>query len=215
MKDKPGTDSRREGLILILSAPSGTGKTTLISRLLALFPDITLSVSYTTRAPRADEVPGRDYHFVSRAKFARMRAAGEFAEWAKVHDFFYGTPRRLLDRAVRSGRDVLLDIDVQGAKQIKKRYPGAAVSVFLAPPSWPELRRRLAARGTDDRQVIARRMANAKREIEAIVGYDYCVVNREVKTALAQLAAIIRAERLKVGRVLRWRIGPLRGALKR
>ena len=210
MKGKPAADSQREGLVLILSAPSGTGKTTLTSRLLALFPEISLSVSYTTRRRRRDEIPGRDYHFVSLQKFAAMRAAGKFAEWAKVHDFLYGTPRRPLDRAIRGGRDILLDIDVQGAKQIKKSYPGA-VSIFLVPPSWQELRRRLAARGTDGPKIIARRMANAKREIHAIVGYDYYVVNRDVKNALAQLAAIIRAERVKVARVIRWRITPLRG----
>ncbi|MGH7826975.1 MAG: guanylate kinase [Candidatus Binatia bacterium] len=208
MKGKVEDDSKREGIILILSAPSGTGKTTLINRLLALFPELSLSVSYTTRRRRGDEVAGKDYHFVPVQRFAAMQARGDFAEWAKVHDFLYGTPRKALDRCVKQGRDILLDIDVQGAEQIKKSYPGA-MSIFLIPPSWQELRRRLASRGTDGPKIIARRMANAKREIRAIVGYDYYIVNRDVKHALAQLAVIIRAERLKVSRVTKWRIKPL------
>jgi guanylate kinase len=213
MKGKVAADSKREGIVLILSAPSGTGKTTVINRLLALFPELSLSVSYTTRRRRGDETAGKDYHFVTAQRFAAMQARGEFAEWAKVHDFLYGTPRKPLEQSIKKGRDILLDIDVQGARQIKKSYPGA-VSVFLVPPSWQELRRRLASRGTDDPHIIARRLANAKREIEGIVGYDYYIVNRDVRNALAQLAAIIRAERLKVSRVLEWRLKPLReGAL--
>jgi guanylate kinase len=211
MKATGPADARREGIIWILSAPSGTGKTTLINRLLALFPELHVSVSYTTRPRRGDEIAGRDYHFVSARRFAAMQARGEFAEWDKVHDFLYGTPRKALDRCLKNGRDVLLDIDVQGAQAIKKSYPWA-VAIFLIPPSWQELRRRLAARGTDRPKTIARRMANAKREIRAILGYDYYVVNRDVKNALLQLTSIVRAERLKVCRVLEWRIPPLRDA---
>jgi guanylate kinase len=209
MKGNVAADSKREGVILILSAPSGTGKTTLINRLLALFPELSLSVSYTTRPRRGDETSGKDYHFVTPQRFAAMQAQGEFAEWAKVHGFLYGTPRKALDQALKKGRDILLDIDVQGAEQIKKSY-AAAVSIFLLPPSWQELRRRLASRGTDDPEIIARRMANARREIQAIARYDYYIVNRDVKTALAQLSSIIRAERLKVSRVLEWRIKAIR-----
>jgi guanylate kinase len=204
-----GGDSKREGIILILSAPSGTGKTTLINGLLGVFPELRLSVSYTTRKRRGDEVAGKDYHFVTARRFAAMQAGGDFAEWAKVHDFLYGTPRRTLDQCVKSGRDVLLDIDVQGAQKIKKSYP-QAVAIFLLPPSRQELKRRLASRGTEGPKIIKRRLANAEREFEAILGYDYYVVNRAVKKALAQLTAIVEAERLKVARVTEWRIGPLR-----
>lgn len=209
MKGTLAGDSKREGIILILSAPSGTGKTTLINGLLAIFPELRLAISYTTRERRGDEVDGKDYHFVSARRFAAMQARGDFAEWAKVHDFLYGTPRRTLDQGVRSGQDILLDIDVQGARKIKKSYP-QAIAVFLVPPSWQELKRRLASRGTDGPKIIKRRLANAKREFEAILGYDYYVVNRAVKKALAQLTAIVEAERLKVARVREWRIGPLR-----
>jgi guanylate kinase len=202
-------DTRREGIILILSAPSGTGKTTLINRLLRVFPELRVSVSYTTRPRRGDEISGKDYYFVTPRRFAAMQRGSQFAEWAKVHDFLYATPRKALERCIKEGRDILLDIDVQGARKIKKAYP-QAVAIFLVPPSWQELRRRLASRGTDRPKIIARRLANAKREMRAIVGYDYYVVNRDVKNALGQLTAIVRAERLKVGRVVEWRIQPLR-----
>jgi guanylate kinase len=209
MNGKRTGDTRREGIILILSAPSGTGKTTLINRLLAVSPELRVLVSYTTRPRRGDEIAGKDYHFVTARRFAAMQAQGEFAEFAQVHDFFYGTPRKALERCVSQGRDILLDIDVQGAQTIKKLYP-RAVAIFLVPPSWQELRRRLASRGTDGPKTISRRLANAKREIQAIVGYDYYVVNRDVKNALVQLTSIVRAERLKVSRVVEWRIQPLR-----
>jgi guanylate kinase len=207
---EPANDNRREGIILILSAPSGTGKTTLINGLLEIFPELQLSVSFTTRQKRGEEIDGREYHFVDAKQFAAMKARGEFAEWAKVHDFFYGTPRRPLERSIKKGKDILLDIDVQGARKVKNVYPDS-VSVFLVPPSWQELQRRLASRATDGPEIIRRRLANAKREIEAIIGYDYYVVNRDVNEALAELSAIVRAERLKVSRVIQWRIEPLRG----
>jgi guanylate kinase len=154
-------------------------------------------------------VNGRDYHFVKAREFAAMRAHGKFAEWAKVHDFFYGTLREPLEQSLRTGRDILLDIDVQGARKIKRRYP-QAVSVFLLPPSWRELKRRLALRGTDGRDIIRRRLANAGGEIHQIIKYDYYVINREVKEALETLKAIVLAERAKVSRVSEWRIEPLR-----
>ena len=158
------TLTQREGIIFILSAPSGTGKTTLIKGLRAIYPEIRLSVSFTTRARRAGEIHGRDYYFVRSTKFAAMKAHGDFAEWAKVHDFFYATPRRPLDQCVRGGQDILLDIDVQGARKIKRKYP-QAVSIFLLPPSWRELQRRLALRGTDGKETIRRRLVNARGEI--------------------------------------------------
>jgi guanylate kinase len=200
--------AQREGIIFILSAPSGTGKTTLIKGLRAVYPDIKLSVSFTTRARRAGEIHGGDYYFVRSTKFAAMKAKGDFAEWAKVHDFFYATPRRPLDQCVRDGQDILLDIDVQGARKIKRKYP-RAVSIFLLPPSWRELQRRLALRGTDRKETIRRRLVNARGEIRKIIKYDYYVVNCEVKTSVELLKSIVEAERAKTFRVKQWRIEPL------
>ncbi len=202
----------REGTIFILSAPSGAGKTTLISRLLKIFPEMRLSVSYTTRSRRPGEVHGRDYFFVGQKKFAAMRAGGRFAEWARVHGALYGTPRSPLDRGVQGGRDILLDIDVQGARKIRKQYP-RAVSIFLLPPSWQELEKRLARRGTDRRENIRRRLENARREIRAIMRYDYFLVNREIGEALASLRSIVVAERQRISRVRKWGIPALRRTL--
>lgn len=201
--------ARRQGIIFILSAPSGAGKTTLYNGLRKSYPDIQLSVSCTTRARRRDEVAGRDYRFLSDAQFDALKQRGEFAEWARVHDYYYGTPRKPLERAVASGCDILLDIDVQGAQKIKSAYP-AAVAVFVLPPSMAELKRRLSSRGTDDRQVILRRLANARGEMRQIIHYDYYVVNRDVEQAVRELGGIVDAERLRVSRVTEWRIEPLR-----
>ncbi len=203
-----GILAQREGVIFILSAPSGAGKTTLINGLMKIFPGITLSVSYTTRSPRPGEVPGRDYHFVAKKKFAEMQARGNFAEWANVHGSLYGTPRGPLERNIRRGRDVLLDIDVQGASKIKRQYH-RAVSIFLLPPSWQELERRLALRGTDQRESIRQRLENARREIRAIMRYDYFVVNREIGEALESLKSIVIAEKLRISRVKKWRLPSL------
>ncbi len=205
--------SKRQGILFILSAPSGAGKTTLINGLRSVYPDIKLSVSCTTRARRSGEVNGRDYRFITARQFAAMKGRGEFAEWAKVHDFLYGTPRRPLDRSVGSGKDMVLDIDVQGARKIKRIYP-QAVSVFLLPPSWRELQRRLFLRGTDGQRIIRRRLANARREIREIIKYDYYVVNWDVKGAVQALRAIVEAERAKTWRVTKWRIQPLRSGTK-
>jgi guanylate kinase len=154
-------------------------------------------------------VNGRDYRFLTDRQFETLRSRGQFAEWAKVHDYFYGTPRKPLDRNIRAGRDVLLDIDVQGARQIKKTYP-QAVSIFLLPPSLSELQRRLAARGTDGKEMIRRRLANARGEIREIMLYDYYVVNRDVKEAVRLLSSIVEAERARTSRVSEWRLGRLR-----
>jgi guanylate kinase len=191
---------RREGIIFILSAPSGTGKTTLIKALRELCPNLRLSISYTTRRRRQGEVHGRDYYFVEPEIFAGMKSKGEFAEWAKVHDFFYATPRAPLERCVRRGEDMLLDIDVQGATKIKRKYPAAA-SIFVMPPSWRELQRRLARRGTDGRETIRRRLANARDEMRAIIKYDYLVVNRDVKASVELLKSIFEAEQAKTSRL--------------
>jgi guanylate kinase len=200
--------AERRGIIFILSAPSGAGKTTLTKGLRARCPDIKLSVSCTTRARRRGEVNGRHYRFVSNDRFVAMRARGEFAEWAEVHGFLYGTPRKPLDRCLSAGKDILLDVDVQGASKIKRAYPDA-VSVFLLPPSRGELERRLKRRGTDHAAVIRRRLANAQDEIQRVIRYDYYIVNREVAEALEVLQSIVRAERAKTARVDRWRLEPL------
>jgi guanylate kinase len=166
-------------------------------------------VSYTTRGLRDGEIDGRDYRFVTARQFDAMRAKGRFAEWAKVHNSLYGTPRGPLDRCVKDGRDILLDIDVQGARKIKRLYPGA-VAIFLLPPSLRELARRLARRGTEGRETMRRRLANARGEIRRIFEYDYYVVNREVKDAVSTLRSIVEAERARTLRVREWHIEPLR-----
>jgi guanylate kinase len=206
--------AKRQGIIFILSAPSGAGKTTLYNGLKEKYPEIKLSVSCTTRARRPGELNGRDYRFLTEREFKTLRSRGQFAEWAKVHDYFYGTPRKPLDRNIRAGRDVLLDIDVQGARKIKKTYP-QAVSIFLLPPSLKELKRRLAARGTDGSETIRRRLVNARGEIGEIMHYDYFVVNREVTEAIRALSSIVEAERAKISRVSQWRLDPLRGRRKK
>ena len=205
MSPMPNHFAKRKGIIFILSAPSGTGKTTLINRLMALFPEMLLSISCTTRERRTGEVDGRHYRFIGPKKFAAMKANGEFAEWAEVHGYLYGTPRSPLERNIGRGRDVLLDIDVQGARKIKAAYP-EAVSIFLLPPSWRELEKRLALRGTDAKETIRRRLANAHREIREIMNYDYYVINREIREAVQHLKSIVLAERLKVARVSDWLI---------
>jgi guanylate kinase len=201
--------AKRLGIIFILSAPSGAGKTTLYNGLRKIHPEIELSVSYTTRGQRPSEMDGRDYRFISDHKFDQLKREAAFAEWAKVHDYYYGTPKKPLERCLSTGRDILLDIDVQGARQIKKAFP-KAVSIFLLPPSLSELERRLAARGTDGKEIIRRRLANARGEICEIIHYDYYVVNREVKAAVSALSAIVEAERAKIARVNEWLIEPLR-----
>ncbi len=199
---------KRKGVIFIVSAPSGAGKTTLVKRLMKLIPDIRLSVSCTTRGARPGEIPGQDYHFVGERKFELMRDRGDFAEWANVHGSFYGTPWRPLERHLRNGDDVLLDIDVVGCRKIKSRYSNA-VSVFLLPPSWRELERRLALRKTDGREMIRQRLKNAERELHEITRYDYLIVNCKIGEAVDSLESIVLAERLRVSRVQRWKVPSL------
>jgi len=202
MSDDPDTDFTfaRQGILFIISAPSGAGKTTLASRLFQEVPDLRPSISYTTRAPREGEVNGRDYHFVSEGHFVQMRDAEAFAEWANVHDFFYGTPRAPVDEALAQGRDLLLDIDVQGAKQLKAIYP-EAVSLFVLPPSWHELEQRLRGRGTDSEAVITRRLRRAREEAHAFPMYDYWIINDDIHRAVSLLHTILTAERARVARL--------------
>lgn len=191
----------RSGILFIVSAPSGAGKTTLSTGALQRLTDIDVSVSCTTRSPRAGEIPGQHYAFLSRDEFERRRSGGAFAEWAEVHGFLYGTPKDPIDRALGEGRDMLLDIDVQGSRQMKERYP-QAVGVFVLPPSEAELERRLRGRGTDAPEVIARRLERAKAEMAEYVHYDYWIVNQEVAASIDQLVSIVAAERSRVARLL-------------
>lgn len=186
----------RLGTALVLSAPSGAGKTTLVHRLLKDFPDFAFSISCTTRAPRAGEVDGRDYHFLSRERFDVMRREGAFAEWAQVHGNYYGTPLGPLREILASGRDVLLDVDVQGAAQLSLSLHNAT-TVFILPPSMKELERRLRSRGTDSGDVIATRLANARREIAEARWFDSIIVNDDLDRACGELHALYLAATLR------------------
>ncbi len=190
----------RDGILFIVSAPSGAGKTTISNRALREISGLEMSISCTTRVPRSGEVAGRDYHFLSPSEFNRMREQEEFAEWAQVHDFLYGTPRKAIENALAEGRDMLLDIDVQGARQLKQRYV-EAVAVFVLPPSEEELERRLRGRGTDSEAVIRRRLTRARTEMDEYRAYDYYVINRDVDESVRLLAAIVAAERVRVKRL--------------
>ncbi len=188
------------GLLLVLSAPSGAGKTTLAHRFRAAHPDAAFSVSVTTRPPRGSERDGVDYHFVSPARFAELIAEGAFAEWAEVHGQRYGTLRDTVDAALRAGRIALFDIDVQGGAQLRHAFPRDAATVFIVPPSAAELERRLRGRSTDSEQVIARRLSAARAEAaEGIATYDYVIVNDALEAALARLEAIAAHERARRG----------------
>jgi len=185
----------RRGSVIVISAPSGAGKTTLVKRLLASFPDLAFSVSYTTRGQRPEEVEGRDYFFVSRPRFEGMVERGEFVEWAEVVGQLYGTARPVIEGAQAAGRDILLDIDVQGHAQVKQRLPGS-VSVFVLPPSFEELERRLRCRGLDSEPDIQRRLQAARREVPRWPEYDYLIVNDLLAVATQELAAVVTAARL-------------------
>ena len=182
--------------MIVISAPSGTGKTTLVTRLLRSARSLRFSVSHTTRPPRPGERNGREYHFVARPVFARMIGRGEFVEWAEVHGELYGTSRAALRRAQGANHDALLDIDVQGHRQVRRRVP-EAVSVFLLPPSFSELERRLRRRHSDAPETIERRLADARREIRRWREYDYLIVNDTVAEAGRALQAVVRAARLR------------------
>jgi guanylate kinase len=186
--------SERRSKLFIVSGPSGSGKTSVVEHLLTAVPDLLFSVSCTTRAPRAGEQEGREYHFVSREDFQSMAVADEFLEHANVFGQPYGTPRRNLDQAEREGKDLVLDIDVQGARQVKARLP-EAVAIFLLPPSSRELERRLRERAQDTPETIGRRLENARAEIENYHNYDYLVINRDLRQAAFQTEAILIAER--------------------
>ncbi|MDD2736443.1 MAG: guanylate kinase [Desulfuromonadaceae bacterium] len=192
---------KREGLILILSAPSGAGKTSLCRELFKTFPDMKESVSYTTRTPRTGEVEGEAYHFVSHAEFERMIEEDAFAEWALVHGNMYGTALHTLEEARKNGIDLVLDIDCQGALRLKEQLDGG-VYVFIMPPSMDELRRRLEHRSTDVQEVIERRIVRAAEEIRESRWYDYIIINDDFDVACRELAAIVIAHRRKTFRMM-------------
>ncbi len=187
----------RRGLMLVISSPSGAGKTSLSRRLVADHAELALSVSCTTRAPRSGEVEGREYHFLDRAQFDALVAEDAFLEWAEVHEHRYGTPRAPALTALADGRDVLFDIDWQGAMSVAAQAPGDVVRVFILPPSMADLRRRLYARAQDEAEIIERRLARAYGEIRMWAEYDYVIVNDDFDTALSNLLHIYHAERLK------------------
>ena len=191
---------KRRGLMLVLSSPSGAGKTTLSRKLLDSDSGIFMSVSATTRAKRPNEVDGRDYHFVSPEKFQQMVKADEFLEHATVFEHRYGTPKKPVMDALARGGDVLFDIDWQGTQQLKERAREDLVSVFILPPGHDELERRLKTRAQDSKEVVAKRMAEAASEISHWPEYDYVVVNRELDRALAQIKSILDAERSRRSR---------------
>ena len=181
--------------LFVVVAPSGAGKTSLIDALLKRDPGIRLSMSYTTRAPRPGEVDGVDYHFVARAKFEQMIAAGEFLEHASVHGNLYGTSRRWIEAELAGDHDVLLEIDWQGAAQVRRLFP-RMTGIFILPPSLAELGRRLQARGKDSPDTIATRLANASEEISHVLEFEYIIVNESFESALADLLAVVRATRV-------------------
>jgi len=192
---------KREGIILIISAPSGAGKTTLCRSLMERFPSMKESVSYTTRAPRAGEVHGVDYFFVSREEFQRMIDFDAFAEWAEVHGNLYGTALATIDEARKNGVDLVLDIDCQGARRLKEQIE-RCIYVFILPPSMEELRRRLENRSSDLQQVIDLRIERAAGEIREARWYDYIIINDNFETAFAELSAIVVAQSRRTFRML-------------
>jgi guanylate kinase len=192
----------RRGLMLVLSSPSGAGKTTLARRLLEGEPGLEMSVSYTTRKKRKDEIEGRDYHFVDRETFASMRDHGEFLEWAVVFDNYYGTRRKPVEQALTNGRDVLFDVDWQGAEKLRAEAGADVVTVFILPPSGKALEQRLTERAQDSAEVVYARMRGASNEIQHWGDYDYVVINHDVNQSLASLRAILAGERLRRSRLI-------------
>lgn len=182
--------------VFIISAPSGSGKSTLVHRLMASVPRLTFSVSYTTRASRGQEKPGQEYHYITRLEFEDRIAKGEFLEHAEVFGNYYGTHRNALDCAAAEGKDLVLDIDVQGARQLKVALPGA-VTVFILPPSRQILEQRLRARSVDSEAVIERRLRGAADEVRNYSQYDYVLINNELEVAMAGLQSIVQAERIR------------------
>jgi len=188
-----------EGMLIVLSGPSGAGKGTLCSQLLKRRPELVLSVSVTTRPPRPGEIDGVSYYFTDEARFKKMIDAGEFLEWAKVYNNYYGTPKKFVEEQLKQGKDVILEIDIQGARQVKKNCPNA-VFIFILPPDIEELKKRIIKRGSENKESFDLRVKSAEEELKAMYDYDYAVVNDVVEEAVKKLESIILAERCRVER---------------
>jgi guanylate kinase len=186
--------------VFIISAPSGSGKSTLVHRLLASDPSLLFSISYTTRPPRPTETPGVDYNFISRKDFDARLARGEFLEYAEKWGNYYGTNRETFESATHQGKDLVLDIDVQGARQLRVAIP-QAISIFVLPPSRQVMEQRLRSRSQDSEEVIQRRLRGAKEEVQNYTHYDFVLINRDIEEASARLASIVEAERLRKARM--------------
>ena len=205
----------RRAQIYIVSGPSGSGKTTMVEHLLKTVPGLLFSVSFTTRPPRPGEQNGREYRFVSRERFEAMLARDEFLEYARVFGDYYGTARSAVAAAEKQGQDLLLDIDVQGARQVKSRQADA-IAILLLPPSWQELERRLRGRGVDSPEIVQKRLQRAREEIESYETYDFVVVNRDLQESCALLEVIVTAERLRhSGQPVPAAVGARAGAARR
>jgi guanylate kinase len=191
----PAINVTRKPFVVVISGPSGVGKSTVVDRVLEHFPNFVQSISVTTRSPRGSERDGEDYFFVTREEFMRRRDGGELLEWAEVHDHLYGTPAVFVEKKLTEGAGVILEIDVQGGMSVKNRYPDA-VLIFLMPPSYSDLKARLSGRATDGEEVIRKRLENAKREIAYYKEYDYVVVNDDLVRCTDDALAVIRAEAL-------------------
>lgn len=188
------------GEVFVITAPSGTGKTTLLKQLMAAEPRLRFSISYTTRAPRPGEVNGRDYFFVTPEEFARLRDQGALAEWVEQFGYAYGTSRHWVEETLAAGGDVVFDIEPRGAKALKQVFPQGTF-IFVLPPSWDQLERRLQLRGKMDEAEMHRRLEQGRREVQEVPWYDYLVINDDLPTALSQLRAIVTASRCRTGRL--------------
>ena len=188
-----------KGTLFILSSPSGGGKTTICQAILRQVPSIKRSISYTTRPARSDELDGSDYHYISEEEFDKMVAEGKFAEWAVVHKNRYGTPAEFLDRNLKEGYDIILTIDVQGARNLKAKYADV-VTIFILPPSFAELKERLVGRGTEGEALIGERLKRAKEEVGEALSYDYIIVNEHIDQTIEAVKAVILAERARASR---------------
>ena len=191
---------KQNALIIVISAPSGAGKTTICREFQKSHPGVHFSISLTTRPPRPGEKEGVDYFFLKEGEFQKKVSQNELLEWAKVHSNYYGTPRSFVERALAKGEDVFLEIDVQGGLQVKKKYPKNAVLIFLMPPSERELKIRLEERKTETEKTIENRLSTAQKEMEYVEEYDYLIINDELPKALAELNSIIIAEKCKIKR---------------